>query len=51
MESFLDKAKKVIEKNRDILEVFEGLDRTGKFRSRQEIANEKRVNRVKTANL
>ena len=49
MEPFLDKAKRVIEKNRDVLEVFEELDRTGKFRSRQKIANEKKLNQIKTA--
>jgi len=32
MGSFLDKAKEVIEKNRDIIEIFEELDRTGKLR-------------------
>ena len=34
MQSFLDKAKKVIEKNRDIIEIFKELDRTGKLRKR-----------------
>ena len=32
MESFLEKAKKVIAKNQDVITVFEELDRTGKFR-------------------
>ena len=30
--SFFDKAKKVIDENRDLLTVFEELDRTGTFR-------------------
>lgn len=30
--SFFEKAKKIIEKNRDLLTVFEELDRTGTFR-------------------
>ena len=34
MQSFLDKAKKVIAKNQDVLTVFEELDRTGKFKKR-----------------
>ena len=34
MESFLDKAKKVIARNQDVITVFEELDRTGKFRKR-----------------
>ena len=34
MESFLEKAKKVIAKNQDVITVFEELDRTGKFRKR-----------------
>ena len=34
MQSFLEKAKKVIAKNQDMLTVFEELDRTGKFRKR-----------------
>ncbi len=32
MQSFLEKAKKVIAKNQDMLTVFEELDRTGKLR-------------------
>ena len=32
--TFFDKAKKVIEKNQDMLAVFEEFDRTGKFRKR-----------------
>ena len=32
--TFFDKAKKVIEKNQDMLTVFEEFDRTGKFRKR-----------------
>jgi hypothetical protein len=32
--SFLERAKKVIDKNQDLLLVFEELDRTGKFRKR-----------------
>ncbi|MEK6946390.1 MAG: hypothetical protein AABX32_02180 [Nanoarchaeota archaeon] len=34
MQSFLDKAKKVIAKNQDVLTVFEELDRTGRFKKR-----------------
>ena len=34
MESFLEKAKKVIAKNQDVITLFEELDRTGKFRKR-----------------
>ena len=34
MQSFLDKAKKVIKENQDLLTVFEEFDRTGKFRKR-----------------
>ena len=34
MQSFLEKAKKVIAENRDIIEIFEELDRTGKLRKR-----------------
>ena len=34
MQSFLDRAKKVIAKNQDVLTVFEELDRTGKFKKR-----------------
>ena len=34
MESFLEKAKKVIAKNQDVITVFEELDRTGKFKKR-----------------
>ena len=33
-QTFFDKAKKVIDKNQDMLAVFEELDRTGKFRKR-----------------
>ena len=34
MQSFLDKAKKIIAKNQDVIAVFEELDRTGKFKKR-----------------
>ena len=34
MQSFLDKAKKIIAKNQDVITVFEELDRTGKFKKR-----------------
>ena len=34
MRSFLDKAKKVIARNQDVIAVFEELDRTGKFKKR-----------------
>ena len=43
MESFLDKAKKVIEKNRDVLKIFEELDKTGKLRSLKDLHNNKKV--------
>lgn len=34
MQSFLEKARKVIAKNQDVIMVFEELDRTGKFKKR-----------------
>lgn len=34
MQSILEKAKKIIAENQDLLTVFEELDRTGKFRKR-----------------
>ncbi|MBI2576257.1 hypothetical protein HYV84_03515 [Candidatus Woesearchaeota archaeon] len=34
MASFLERAKKVVDENQDLLTVFEELDRTGKFRKR-----------------
>lgn len=34
MQSFYDKAKKVIKENQDMLNVFEEFDRTGKMRKR-----------------
>ena len=34
MQSFYDKAKKVIAQNQDMFTVFEELDRTGRFRKR-----------------
>ncbi|MBI3035890.1 hypothetical protein HYY71_06225 [Candidatus Woesearchaeota archaeon] len=34
MQSFLEKAKKIIAKNQDVIAVFEELDRTGKFKKR-----------------
>ena len=34
MQSFLEKAKKIIAKNQDVITVFEELDRTGKFKKR-----------------
>ncbi len=34
MQSILEKARKIINENQDLLTVFEELDRTGKFRKR-----------------
>jgi len=41
VQSFFEKAKKAIEKNQDIINVFEELDRTGKIRK---TSYKKRVN-------
>ena len=35
MQSFLEKAKEVIDKNQDVIAVFEELDRTGRFKKRK----------------
>ena len=34
MQSFLDRAKKIIARNQDVIAVFEELDRTGRFKKR-----------------
>ena len=43
MSSLLEKARKIINENQDLLTVFEELDRTGKFRKRSYKVRVKRI--------